>query len=161
MAIRVLFVCLGNICRSPMAEGVFKKIIADNGVADKFYVDSAGTSAYHIGEMADKRMRETAENHSIVLESRARQFEINDFDTFDYILPMDQANFEDIRALELQKETNNNYKLIMMRDFDPLDKGANVPDPYYGGLDGFEQVYEILMRSNTNFFSYLREKHNL
>lgn len=159
--IRVLFVCLGNICRSPMAEGVFKKIIADNGVADKFYVDSAGTSAYHIGELADARMRETAEKYGIVLESRARKFEVNDFEAFDYILAMDQANFEDISALEVEKGTKNTYKLIKMRDFDPLEKGANVPDPYYGGLDGFEQVYEILLRSNTQLFNHIRDNHRL
>ena len=158
--IGVLFVCLGNICRSPMAEGVFKNHLKVKGLQDKIFADSAGTGAYHVGEDPDHRMCDTAKGFSIILEHKARQFNRLDFEKFDYIIPMDQSNLKDIHSV-----AGNNpeflAKIKLMRDFDPVPDSKNVPDPYYGGLDGFTNVYQILDRSTQNFLDYLVKQHNL
>ncbi len=154
MKIKVLFVCLGNICRSPMAEGLMISKINAKGV-DYIEVDSAGTSNYHIGEMPDNRMMETAAQNGIILKSKARQFSKADFEKFDYILAMDKSNREDI--LNLAQSDMDRKKVHLLRDFDDKSVGADVPDPYFGGQKGFENVFEILDRSVNNFLNSILE----
>ena len=141
---KIVFVCLGNICRSPMGEGSFKYWIEEKGLSGSYFVDSAGTAAYHVGEKADQRMRDVAYSHGIKLTSRARQFVKEDLDEFDYIIAMDESNYQNIIALNPTLES----KVIKLREFDKEAFGdLNVPDPYYGGLQGFEEVYQIVTRS--------------
>ncbi len=136
---RVLFVCLGNICRSPTAEGVLLHLLLERGITT-VTVDSAGTSAYHTGEVADKRAQRAAGQRGIYLPSRARQFVVQDFDRFDLILAMDQSNLENI--LLLARTEFDRRKVKLFRSFDPLScEGANVPDPYYE--NNFEHVLDI------------------
>jgi protein-tyrosine phosphatase len=139
---RVCFVCLGNICRSPTAEGVMKSLVADQDLADRIVVDSAGTAAYHVGERADRRSREAAARRGIALESRARQFTLDDFAQHDYVLAMDRENLAHLAALRARTEFAGHLSLL--RDFDGLAAGGSeVPDPYYGGDAGFEEVLDL------------------
>ena len=138
-----------------MAEGLFLNLIEQQGVLDKYIVDSAGTAGYHIGARPDERMLETAANHNVELPSFARKFEVTDFTNFDYIIAMDQQNLEDIESL--RPSNNNGAQVFKMRDFDEDDKGGNVPDPYYGGQSGFENVYQILKKCNLAFIAYLEK----
>lgn len=157
--INVLFVCLGNICRSPLAQGILLKEIEKRGLAGKIAVDSCGTSKYHIGEPPDHRTLENAKSNGIILNHQARQFERSDFRKFDYILAMDSANRNNI--LRLDQTSEFGHKLMMIRDFDPEFKGADVPDPYFGGESGFLEVFDILDRSVNKFLDHLIEKHDL
>jgi len=152
--INVLFVCLGNICRSPLAEGLFLHKIKALGLEKSFEVDSAGTGNYHIGSKPDPRTALSAEKHGIFLPSRARQLNRNDFYDFDFILAMDKSNFMNILAKEPAAPASK-ASVLLMRDFDNLEKGLDVPDPYYGGEDGFELVYQILNRSTDAFLQFL------
>lgn len=158
--VKVLFVCLGNICRSPMAEGIFEHLVEEAGLSDRFEIDSAGTSGFHAGELADKRMRETAMGHGISLTSRSRMFLEEDLKNFDYVLAMDRSNERNINTLRRASE-DYPAEVLRMRSFDPEPDSHDVPDPYYGGLRGFEDVYDILLRSNKRFLDMLREKHGL
>ena len=129
MTQRVLFVCLGNICRSPTAEGVMLHLLRERGITS-VSVDSAGTSAYHVGEVADKRSQEEANRRGVHLPSRARQFIVADFDQFDFILAMDTENKRNI--LTLSRNAEDRSKVHLFRDFEPDGiKGRSVPDPYY------------------------------
>lgn len=157
---KVLFVCLGNICRSPMAEGVFKKHLMDRNLENKVLVDSAGTSGWHIGANPDKRMCETALRNSVQLDHKARQFTVKDFDEFDYIIPMDKNNYVDIIKLSGGREEFFR-KVILMREFDSYQEDKNVPDPYYGGLEGFDNVYTMLERCTGSFLDYLIERKEI
>ncbi|MEM6263675.1 MAG: low molecular weight protein-tyrosine-phosphatase [Bacteroidota bacterium] len=144
--VRILFVCLGNICRSPMAEGLFLHLIKEKGLENEFVVDSAGTGGWHAGERADPRMRKTAAKHGVELPSRARKVELADFENFDYILAMDRSNYRDLKNLQ-QQVANSTAQVYLMRHFDPQAPDTDVPDPYYGGAEGFENVYQMLDRS--------------
>jgi protein-tyrosine phosphatase len=144
MPTRVLFVCLGNICRSPAAEGVFRHLAAEAGIEDQFVIESAGTGAWHTGELADRRMRKAAAERGIDLTSRARQVTPADFDTFDQILAMDSSNLLDLQAIAPKKHAAT---LRLFRDLDPDAPGADVPDPYYGGPEGFDEVLDIVTRA--------------
>lgn len=157
--INVLFVCLGNICRSPLAEGILLQLLEEKGLIDKISVDSAGTANYHIGERPDPRTIENAHKNGVTLPSRGRQFDRSDFENFDYIIPMDESNLFHIRRLEPSTPVTG-YTIVKMRKFDPLAENADVPDPYYSGPKGFQDVFDILNRSNTNFLNFLIEKHN-
>lgn len=140
--IRLCFVCLGNICRSPTAEGIMLHLVRDAGLADHFSIDSAGTSAYHVDEPPDPRSFATAKARGVHLPSRARQFVRVDFERFDYVLAMDQQNHVNLRRLTPDPAAH--AKVHLLRRFDPRTPGgADVPDPYYGGADGFEQVFDI------------------
>jgi protein-tyrosine phosphatase len=163
--IRVLFVCLGNICRSPMAEGVFRRIVEERNLQEKISCDSAGTSGFHADELPDPRMIETARAHGIELTHRSRKLQAKDFADFDYIISMDSANLDIILAMQkkaAQLGIQAHPKILMMRSFDPdvSDEAEDVPDPYYGGMNGFEEVYQMLRRACENFVDFL-ENTNL
>lgn len=149
---RICFVCLGNICRSPTAEGIFQHKVKERGVGSFFYVDSAGTAAYHVGEKANATSRSVAESHGVALLSRARQLDYDDFNDFDLILAMDASNYAHIMTLKSGATT---AQIEMMRRFDPQRTSDDVPDPYYGGLNGFENVFSILERSSEELLNQL------
>ena len=142
-----------------MAEGIFKQLVLDKKLENKIYTDSAGTSAYHLGDNPDARMQETALHHGITLRHKARQFTEYDFDKFDFIIAMDSSNYEDICSLEYSE--NGSYKVLMMRDFDTNSDDKDVPDPYYGGSNGFEEVYSMLLKCCTNFLNHIISQHKL
>lgn len=143
---KICFVCLGNIVRSPLAENLFRKMANQRGIGDSFYVDSAGTGAWHIGETPDPRMRSVAESHGLKYDGQARQFKREDFDDFDLIIAMDLENFNDL--VWMANSNKNKNKISLLREFDPFGgKKAGVPDPYYGGVEGFEETYRIVERS--------------
>jgi protein-tyrosine phosphatase len=143
---KVLFVCLGNICRSPVAHAVFEHLLQQINLQDIIKADSAGTAAYHAGEKADSRMRATALEHGVDITHIARQFRRSDFDSFDLILAMDSQNMRDILKIAVNDEQRSKVKLF--RTYDP-QAGSNmdVPDPYYGGAEGFENVFVIVERT--------------
>ena len=156
--IKVLFVCLGNICRSPLAGGVFKEKVKEKGLIGHIKVDSAGTSGFHLGEDPDPRSCEIAKENGIELKHSGRQLVRDDFENYDYILAMDKSNYEDI--LNLKKHSGmSDSEVVMFRDFDNSQSGEDIPDPYYGGKDGFEKVYQLIEESSENFLDYLKEKH--
>lgn len=157
--IRVLFVCLGNICRSPLAEGIFQRLVEDAQLAEKVACDSAGVNSYHIGEKPDARMIRTARSNGIELNHRARAFKADDAQTFDYILCMDEANLS--MALSIAGDGVKEQQIQLMRNFDPDAPGADVPDPWYGDMDGFQECFTILDRSTRNFFEYMLKQHRL
>ena len=157
--IKVLFVCLGNICRSPLAEGIFDKMVKNRQLENLFSCDSAGTAAYHIGKKPDYRSIMVAKENGITLNHKAKQFDRTKFGEFEYIIAMDQSNFENIKA-SFDLDSRNTSKLFKMRDFDSEGKGKDIPDPYYGEKDGFQEVYELLENSCENFLKYLCEKHD-
>ena len=141
----VLFVCLGNICRSPLAEGIFQHLVEEAGVSDEFEIDSAGTGAWHVGERPDTRAIAVARAHGITLPSRARQITPEDLDHFDYVIAMD---LENVRNLENMAESSRtDVQIHLLREFDPEHTGDEVPDPYYGGASGFEKVFKIVSQS--------------
>ena len=153
---RVLFVCMGNICRSPAAEAVMKKLVVDNGLSDRIEVDSAGTISYHKGESADSRMISAAEKRGYNVDSIARQFNPNrDFSHFDYIVTMDNDNYKDIKYLDNQKKYGN--KIFKMVDFLENHTSDKIPDPYYSGRDGFELVLDLLEDSTKGLLKKVVE----
>jgi protein-tyrosine phosphatase len=143
--VRVLFVCLGNICRSPTAEGVMRSLIQDAGLAESIALDSAGTGAWHVGSPPDRRASAAAAGRGVTLEGAARQVTRSDFEEFDLLLAMDRANLRDLRALADGAEQR--AKVRLLREFDPASAGGadlDVPDPYYGAGDGFAEVFELV-----------------
>ena len=143
--IRIMLVCLGNICRSPLAHGILEKIISDMNLTN-IEVESSGTSGFHNGEKPDPRMTGVAASHGVILDHlRSQQFKQDDLNDFDLILPMDRDNQEHIKSMITKKSQLK--KIVLFRDFDPEGKGLEVPDPYYGGPSGFEKVYNIADRT--------------
>ena len=142
---RVLFVCLGNICRSPVAENVFRHLVEEAKLADRFEIDSAGTGSWHVGERPDARAAEVARARGIELRGRARQVTEGDLVTFDYVLAMDRDNLRELERLA--RGGHATARIELLRAYDPSPDGADVPDPYYGGPAGFENVFEIVSRS--------------
>lgn len=152
---RVLFVCLGNICRSPLAEGVFRELVRERGLEHRYEVDSAGTGAWHVGEPADPRSRAVAEKHGIALHSRGRQVSEEDFRTFDVIIAMDRENQSNLERIR----NGGPSRLHLLREFDPeAGDGAEVPDPYYGGDGGFDRVFDMVHRSCVELLEALETK---
>ncbi|MGA1494808.1 MAG: low molecular weight protein-tyrosine-phosphatase [Rhodothermales bacterium] len=144
--VRVLFVCLGNICRSPLAEGVFRDKVRAAGLDGIIDIDSAGTGAWHVGNPPDRRMMATAKRQGVEISAqRARQFVDTDLADFDHILAMDKSNLHDILFLDAGDDFG--HRVTLFRQWDPEPGDYEVPDPYYGGDAGFEHVYEIVDRT--------------
>ncbi len=158
--IKVLFVCLGNICRSPLAEAIFNKKIKSLGLEERFSCDSCGTSDYHIGELPDERTLKCAAEKNIPIKHRARQLNRVDLREFHYLIAMDYSNKKNIQLL-IDQYGIQNRKVILMREFQPDADHLEVPDPYYGGDEGFEQVHEILNDSIDHLLEHLRVEHNI
>ena len=158
---RLLFVCLGNICRSPAAEGVFLHLLAREGLDDQFVVDSAGTGSWHVGKPADRRMLAAAERRGIALPSRARQIEAADLGRFDRILTMDNDNLAAVEALARQGRPAIGTEQALI---EPITRHCRqfsleeVPDPYYGGEDGFEQVLDLLEDACSGLLDQLKPR---
>ena len=152
--LRVLFVCMGNICRSPSAEGVFNKIITDQLLQDKFSIDSAGTHAYHIGEAPDLRSQKAAKEREVDLSKiRARKVIMGDFEDFDYLLAMDEDN----HSIMLQAcPEKHQHKIKLFLEYAPHLNTREVPDPYYGGAYGFERVLDLIEEASTGFIEELK-----
>jgi protein-tyrosine phosphatase len=155
--IKVLFVCMGNICRSPTAQGVFRKLVESQGLEQVIEIDSAGTHGYHAGEPPDRRARETARRRGIDLSDlRARQVVPEDFERFDYVLVMDQENYHSVSAI---CPSNQLRKLMLFMDFAPHLRSREVPDPYYGAAGGFEQVFDMVEAAAEGLLSEIRRRH--
>ncbi|MDE6317930.1 MAG: low molecular weight phosphotyrosine protein phosphatase [Muribaculaceae bacterium] len=148
--LRVLFVCLGNICRSPAAEGVLRSIVERNGSADRWFIDSAGIGAWHVGQLPDKRMRIHAARRGYDLSHHARQVRPSDFDDFDLIIGMDSGNIADLR--ELARTPDDLAKIHAMSEWMQgiATRYDHVPDPYYEGAEGFELVLDLLENACGN-----------
>lgn len=144
MTQKLLFVCLGNICRSPAAEGVFLHLIKTRGLEDQFVVDSAGTGSWHVGNPADRRMQAAANRRGIQLPSRARQIDLNDLEMFDLVLTMDQDNLHAVNGLAREAGARATARIQPMLSYGRRYSEAEVPDPYYGGDAGFEHVLDLL-----------------
>lgn len=151
--IRILFVCLGNICRSPLAECVFRDLAEKRGVAHLFEIDSAGTSGYHDGAAPDRRSAETAWRRGLRLTGASRKLTADDLRRFDLIVAMDDANREEIDALHAA--TGGTARVHRLREWDPDGGDGNVPDPYYGGPRGFDEVHDIVERSCAALLDHL------
>jgi len=151
--IKVLFVCLGNICRSPLAEAIFKDKVSRKNLGRSFEIDSCGTSNYHIGDIPDSRTFAIARKHGIELDHIVRQLTLEDLEEYDYILAMDRNNFQNI--LRLSDNAVHKEKIFMMREFDSIDKGKEVPDPYYGNEREFQEVFDMLERCSDNFLDWV------
>jgi protein-tyrosine phosphatase len=147
--VRILFVCLGNICRSPTAEGVMRRIVREEGLEDRIEIDSAGTGGWHVGAAPDARATEAAARRGTVLEGAARRFEPADFERFDLILAMDRENRRDLLTLAPDDEAR--AKVRMFRA-----DGLDVPDPYYGGDDGFEEVLDLVEEAARDLLAEIR-----
>jgi len=142
----VLFVCMGNICRSPTAEGIFQKMVNDAGREAEFDIDSAGTIDYHSGQRSDGRMRAVALEYGYQLDSIARQIKASDFDRFDLVVVMDEANFRDVERIS----PGYGAEIVRMCDYCERFEETEVPDPYYGGQSGFHKVIEMLEDACSN-----------
>lgn len=154
-AVRVLFVCLGNICRSPTAEGVFRELVARARLDGEIEIDSAGTGAWHAGEPPDRRMRTAAKKFGFVLGGAARQVRTEDHTRFDVIFAMDRSNLENLSAKRPKGAT---ARLELFRDYDPEGRGEDTPDPYYGGPEGFDEVVRIVERTSKELIRAYQDK---
>jgi protein-tyrosine phosphatase len=157
--VRVLFVCMGNICRSPTAQGVFEQLVERQGLASDIQIDSAGTHAYHIGEPPDARAAQAARKRGIELgKQRARRVSENDFLDFDYVLAMDRSNYDDLMMLA---PPDHQTKLHLFLKFAPRLAEDEVPDPYYGGITGFERVLDLIEQAALGLLAEIRQQHRL
>jgi protein-tyrosine phosphatase len=152
--VSVLFVCLGNICRSPLAEGVFRDLVVEASLEDRIRIDSAGTGAYHVGEAPDARAVGVALEHGVQLTGLARQVTANDLQEFDWVVAMDASNKRHLEALSV---VDAKRRIRLLRDFDPEAPGTDVPDPYYGGAEGFEEVFRMVDRACRNLLAEISD----
>lgn len=157
--ISVLFVCLGNICRSPTAHGMFLDLVQKEGLEQRVFVDSAGTHAYHVSEPPDQRAQEAARKRGVDLSPlRARKATAGDFELFDYILAMDRSNYEHLMEL---CPSGFEYKLKLFMEFAPQMGYEEVPDPYYGGPSGFDRVFDMVEEASRGLLEHIRQQHEL
>ena len=155
--VKVLFVCLGNICRSPTADGVFRKKVANANLSEKILVDSVGTGSWYIGEMPDARATQTAmENGYDLSDLRGRQIHQSDFEHFDYILAMDSNNLDDLCVLS-PEQYRSKLQLLLEYAFEISEK--NVPDPYYGGVSGFDDVLHMIEQATDGLLDHIQQHH--
>ena len=151
--VSVVFVCMGNICRSPTAEGVFRDVVKQQNMSDVISIDSAGTHAYHIGESPDPRSQSTALSHGVNLSSqRARKVVWEDFDRFNYVIAMDRSNLENLKRLQ---GSDQPAKLHLFMEFAKGWDNEEVPDPYYGGGNGFEEVFSMVKDASKGLLQYI------
>ncbi len=156
--VSVLFVCLGNICRSPTAEGVFTRLLEEQGLQGQIRIDSAGTGDWHLGKSPDPRALAFAQKRGYdISHLRARQIDVSDFEHFDYILAMDYQNLMDIRAMQPEDYRGH---LSLFLDFLDEGEGLEVPDPYYGGEQGFELVVDMVERASKNLLKSIQSTHS-
>ena len=155
--INVLFVCLGNICRSPLAEGIFQHFVDEADLAGQISCDSCGTSSYHIGESAHPMSRRVAQSNGIELTSRARQFKSHDFEDFDYIIAMDYSNIKNLASFDGYK--NGESKVFKMRKFDNAQTARDVMDTYGGDFSDFEHCFEVLKECCGNLLTHIQKQH--
>ena len=158
--IKVLFICLGNICRSPLAEAILNHKVIEKELKGTIRSDSCGTSDYHIGEQPDERSLLCAKNRGILINHRGRQINRLDLKDFDYLIVMDQSNLQKVKNL-MDSHGLSHSHLYLMREFQPNAAHSDVPDPYYGEADGFEEVYDILEESLENFLAKIIKDHRL
>ncbi len=155
--VRILFVCLGNICRSPTAEGVFRALIEQEGLADRVLIDSAGTHAYHVDDPPDERAQAAALRRGIDISGlRGRKVVPADFESFDYVLAMDRENLDNLLALSAPE---HRHKIRLFLDYAPQRTECEVPDPYYGGPAGFDRVLDMLGEASLGLLAALRARH--
>jgi protein-tyrosine phosphatase len=157
--IRVLFVCLGNICRSPLAEAVFRHQVRERGLETRFEIDSAGTSGYHDGDPPDRRSTETARRRGVELTGRSRMVSAEDLRRFDYVIAMDAENEAALR--DLLAGSGGTARVHRLREWDPQPGHGDVPDPYYGGARGFDDVHDIVERASAGFLAHVVRAHGL
>ncbi|HEX3775927.1 MAG TPA: low molecular weight protein-tyrosine-phosphatase [Polyangiaceae bacterium] len=158
--VRVCFVCLGNICRSPTAEGVFRHLVREAELSHAFEIDSAGTAGYHAGEAPDRRARAAGTRAGIAIGGQARQFQARDFSSFDYVIAMDSSNLADLE--QIARSAEHARKIKLLRSFDPAaPQGAPIPDPYYGDEDGFDDVLELCRAACQHLLAQIRAEHGL
>ena len=156
-SVSVLFVCMGNICRSPTAQGVFRALIEREGLESHIRTDSAGTIAYHVGEPPDRRARETATKRGIDLSDlRARRARAEDFEMFDYVIAMDRANYHDLMEI---CPPGRQDRLHLFMDFAPHLPEDEVPDPYYGGVAGFDRVFDMVEQASLGLLQHIRDNN--
>jgi protein-tyrosine phosphatase len=154
---KILFVCLGNICRSPTAEGVMRSLVAAQGRQDEFFLDSAGTGDWHVGQAPDRRAQAACRRAGIDISShRARRGRPEDFQKFDLILACDRENLRDLRAMMPE---GSGARLAMLRDYSTETPGADVPDPYYGGDAGFDETVQICLQACEQLLRQCQEKN--
>jgi len=157
LMVNILFVCMGNICRSPTAEGVFSYLVSERGLADKIGIDSAGTHAYHTGEAPDSRAQQSAKARGIdISKLRARKATEKDFERFDYVIAMDYANLNHLESICPSEHAS---KLSLFLDFSSQADIREVPDPYYGGPLGFERVLDLVEDASKGLLEAILEKH--
>ncbi len=156
--IGVMFVCLGNICRSPMAEAILLNKVKNTDLQNRFNIESCGTANYHVGELPDRRTLAALKRHNVPIDHFAQQLKSHHFNEFNYLIMMDDSNLQN--ALEVEP-TGHKSNVFLMRDFDEEEKGSGVTDPWFGGEEGFEECYQVLSRSCESFLQFLVEKHNL
>jgi protein-tyrosine phosphatase len=155
MPTRVLFVCMGNICRSPAAEIIFRKLVDDAGLTDQFEIDSAGTISYHAGSPPDRRMADTLRRRGYAISGEARQVRAADLTRFDWIITMDETNLDEVRHLD--STGTQLEKIVPMVRFASAHDDLRVPDPYYGGQHGFEHVANLLEDACDGFLRFLKK----
>jgi protein-tyrosine phosphatase len=155
--VKVLFVCMGNICRSPTAHGVFRALVEKEGMSHVVEIDSAGTHAYHVGNSPDKRAQATAQRRGVDLSDLlARRVEPEDFEVFDYVLAMDQDNYMSLSEICPDQHVD---KIYMFMDFASHMRTREVPDPYYGGPAGFDRVFDLVEAASEGLLAEIRRRH--
>lgn len=151
---KIIFVCLGNICRSPLAQAMMRKIVQENKATERYFIDSAGTGSWHIGKRSDTRMIKIGEKNHLVMDHLGQQIESYYGDAFDFIFAMDRDNQRNILQIIDEK---HHHKVFLFRHFDTVGDSLDVPDPYYDELSGFENVYTIVKRNCEIIFSLLEK----